>query len=155
LVKADFLTIDFDIEGDDDTADAWAYGFRIEGGQRFHLGDGAFVEPKASLAYSRTVVDSVELMGADVSFDDAESLQGTIGMRLGTRLVTGGLTLVPFASLDAGYEFLGDSGSTVSSGGASFGSDDDLGGAFGELGLGVTLLDLGQGRGAVPRRGIL
>jgi outer membrane autotransporter protein len=72
-----------------------------------------------------------------VIFEDAQSLRGRIGLRLGATLDVGGTAVRPYAELSGLREFLGESEATI--GDNVFTSE--LQGNAVELGLGLSVTD--------------
>ncbi|KQR83454.1 hypothetical protein ASG07_06925 [Sphingomonas sp. Leaf343] len=92
-----------------------SYGVRAEGGIRFG-NDTFFVEPSASITYTVTSVDRVNLSFGQIAFDDLISNRGTAGARAGGRLPLGERELVFYAGGEAIHEFAGDDQARLASG---------------------------------------
>lgn len=139
----------FPAESELDT-DVRVLGGQLETGWRFDVADGLFVEPTASLSYSRTTFEDVVAPSSDVArpgntleYDDATSLRGALGARLGVD-VDHGPVLAQYSLLArAGNEFDGEAGVTLQSTGQGVLMSDDFSGAFTEVALGVSLFSPG------------
>ncbi|MGE4248604.1 MAG: autotransporter domain-containing protein [Parvibaculaceae bacterium] len=55
----------------------------IDAGYKFGGGEGVFLEPQATLAILHTSIDDVDIFGDTVEFEDATSVRGRLGLRLG------------------------------------------------------------------------
>ena len=96
LAKYDHHKVEFDAvtTGFDEKTDGSTWG--IEGEVGAQLGDDVyFIEPVASLAWTRTDLDDVDALGQRLDFDTANGLRGKIGANFGGRSDLGG-AIVPF-----------------------------------------------------------
>lgn len=123
--------VGYRVEPDVDTI-----GGQIDIGRRYNLTDKVFIEPLATVAYARTSIDSFTVFGTTASFEDAESLKGSVGARIGKVLNKSEGALVT-ASLTGRVwnEFKGDNTASFSSGLTT--TTDDFGGAYGDIGGGL------------------
>lgn len=139
LVKGDFNTVDANLTavGDMETFDASSFGLQGELGYRL-AGDAWFVEPVASLAWTTTRIDSFTASGATLDFEDADSLVGKAGMRVGWTVGSGDVVLVPAIGVFAIEEFEGENAMTFTTGATSFAVADTPPGAYGKVEFGVT-----------------
>ncbi|MCA0279371.1 MAG: autotransporter domain-containing protein [Proteobacteria bacterium] len=119
--------------------DGRAYGLQLEAGARFG-NDGFFLEPVASLAYSRTDLDTLEVLGAAVDFDAANSLRGKIGARIGGTTPVGAGVATFYLGAHLVNEFEGKDGVRFVNGGATSVLANDPVGAYGQFQLGATLV---------------
>lgn len=119
--------------------DGRAYGLQLEAGARFG-NDGFFLEPVASLAYSRTDLDTLEVLGAAVDFDAANSLRGKIGARIGGTAPVGAGVATFYLGAHLVNEFEGKDGVRFVNGGATSVLANDPVGAYGQFQLGATLV---------------
>ncbi|HEX8364481.1 MAG TPA: autotransporter domain-containing protein [Allosphingosinicella sp.] len=87
--------------------DATAIGIRGQAGFRFPFGR-MWAEPSVSLTWTDTSIDDFTSGGATVSFEDATSLRGALGLRVGGDLPAGTGTLSPFIGIQGIDEFEGD-----------------------------------------------
>ena len=122
-------------------------GFRSIGGvldvgYRHGLGGGYFVEPGATLTYVNTTVDSLSIYGTTVDFNDANSLRGRVGFRVGTSILSGVHRIEPFVGLSGLYEFEGKNRISALSDGFTLNAEDDLRGGFGEVSVGVNVFSM-------------
>ncbi|WP_052699271.1 autotransporter outer membrane beta-barrel domain-containing protein [Hyphomicrobium sp. 99] len=144
--SADIGTVDYsnwttNLSAKDNSSFA-SYGFTIDSGYRTNLGFGTFIEPGATLSYVRTNVDSLNLYGTEVNFDDGDSLLGRIGVRVGTAFVHSAYRVEPFLGMSGLYEFLGDNTASLTSNGFKLSANDNTTGALGEVSGGVNLFTL-------------
>jgi fibronectin-binding autotransporter adhesin len=63
----------------------FGFGTSLEGGYPFQLGGEVVLEPQAQLTYQTIDLDDTSDVGAQVRFDDVQSLVGRLGVRLSTR----------------------------------------------------------------------
>lgn len=140
LAKYDMFgaKIDSVTSGFSEKLDGRAYGLQLEAGARFGTAE-LYIEPVASLAYSRTELDTLAAIGATVDFASADSLRGKIGARLGgsTTLPAGVATYYLGAHLV--NEFQGKGGVRLDTGSLTSSLVNDPVGPYGQLQLGATL----------------
>jgi hypothetical protein len=136
-VKADLLNVtytapispDFEVSGA-----STSIGILANTGYRMEIGDSAFFEPIASLAFVSTQLDGFDAGGASVEFSNGTSLQGGIGARAGVTLGTPGDTTTELAVLGKIWnEFEDENQITISDGVNSTTFGDGINGVFGEL----------------------
>jgi opacity protein-like surface antigen len=103
-----------------------ANGFSVGGSAGYHYnipnGGGWFVEPSAGFIYSRVRVDDVNLTGppsrapgvlntvtlnGTLAFNDITEAIGRLGLRVGTSVTYGSLSLQPFAAVSVWRDFAG------------------------------------------------
>ena len=146
-VKADFLDVDIDAEeiggisGEADT-DLFNIGGQIDAGYKIGFGEGAFIEPQASLAVLHTEIDDIDdIFGGAVDFENETSVRGRLGIRLGADYEQGGVILTPDVTASVWQSVTGDNTATVFAPlTPAFDVSDDPGETVGDvsLGLGVT-----------------
>jgi outer membrane autotransporter protein len=118
VIKADFLDIDIDAgdlapDAEADT-DATNIGGQIDLGYKIGLGQGAFIEPQASLSLLHTEIDDIDdIFGGSVAFEDETSARGRLGLRLGADYEHDGLLLTPDVTASVWQSFSGDNNVTV------------------------------------------
>ncbi|SKC01551.1 outer membrane autotransporter barrel domain-containing protein, partial [Bosea thiooxidans] len=121
--------------------DGFGFAASLEGGYPIALGNGWTIEPQAQLIYQTLVNGSGHDGAALVRFSDVESLAGRIGARLakGWALDEGPRPRMLTAWLKASLwnEFLGDPKTSFSSASGMIPFRSDLGGAWGEVRVGV------------------
>jgi outer membrane autotransporter protein len=141
VLKADAFDLDYSLPAIEAEAsqDALALGASLEVGWRFELGGGTFLEPQGQLSYLKVELSDLDDLqdDQDVIFEDAQSLRGRIGLRLGATLDVGGTAVRPYAEVSGLREFLGESEATI--GDNVFTSE--LQGNAVELGLGLSVTD--------------
>lgn len=119
-----------------ETLDGRAYGLQVEAGARF--GDsGFFMEPVASLAYSRTDLDTLQALGSDVDFDTLDGLRSKIGARIGGNSSLAGGVATFYLGAHLVKEFEGKDGIRRVSGGTSSALANTPVDAYGQFQLGV------------------
>lgn len=122
-----------------ETLDGRAYGLQVEAGTRF--GDaGFFLEPVASLAYSRTDLDTLSALGATVDFAQSDSLRGKAGARIGGTSDIGGSIATFYLGAHLVNEFEGDGGVRFDTGTSTTVLVNDPAGTYGQFQLGATLV---------------
>lgn len=121
LAKYDHHEVEFDAltTGFDEKTDGSTWG--IEGEIGMQMGDDVyFIEPVASLAWTRTDLDDLEALGQRLEFDTANGLRGKIGANFGGRGALGdGNWLTYFASTKLVSDFGGKNRLTLVSGSQS------------------------------------
>jgi len=143
-VKVDFLDIEIDPEdlapaADDADTDATNIGGRLDAG--YKLGETWFIEPQATLAVVHTEIDDVDIFGGAVEFDDATSVRGRLGLRLGYE-ETGSSGVIYSGDVTASVweDFSGDNDVTIiDSGVPDFGASVDPGETYGDVALGFSV----------------
>ena len=113
-------------------------GGQVEGGWRMPVG-AVSVEPLASLAYVRTRFDDLALPGATLQTEDAKSLRGSVGVRVTGDTDLHSATLRWQTTARVWDEFEGKNRAVLVSNGQSIGMPDDVSGAFGDVGVGMSL----------------
>ncbi|MDX6804969.1 autotransporter domain-containing protein [Terrihabitans rhizophilus] len=135
-IKADFLEIEGagGVFGDLST-DATSIGGTLESGYRFWF-NRFFVEPNAVLAYVQTDIDDATVLGGDIDFaDDAESLRGGVGIRVGGNVYTGMTHTVGVSLVGRAWnEFEGENQVTIGGEGGFDIVDQGPEDVYGELG---------------------
>jgi len=141
VLKGDVFDLDYSIPAIEAAASqqALALGASLEVGWRFELGGGTYLEPQAQLSYLRVDLEDLDDLqdDTDVLYEDAQSLRGRVGLRLGATLDVGGAAIRPYAELSGVCEFLGETEATI--GDNAFVSELD--GNAVEVGLGLSVTD--------------
>jgi hypothetical protein len=122
-----------------------SFGGQAEAGWRKDVGAGLYVEPLVAVSYVRTSFDQFEFPGSRVDFDEAVSLRGGLGARVGGDGDAGSLSIGWMITGRYWNEFEGENGLTVESDGPLLQLVDDFAGAFGDLSAGLTLGDASGG----------
>ncbi len=136
LVKADFLTVNYNIASTSGAVSGRAVGGAVEAGDKIELAPSLYVEPVADVAYVNTVIDPARI-GVDTVNFSGDSLRAKAGGRLGATFVEANTSINPYLSAFGGNEFLGSGAVSFSVDGSS--SSGEFTGAFGEFGIGVNL----------------
>jgi outer membrane autotransporter protein len=97
-----------------------------------------FFEPIASLAWTTTDIDGFSASGASVTFDDADSLIGKAGARLGGTFGSGNVVWTPYIGVYAVEEFDGENGLSFTSGPTTISFQDEGRGSWGQVDFGFT-----------------
>lgn len=117
LVKLDTFSLDYDWAAADlrTRSDGHTLGVRVEAAWRLGETSGPYIEPQASVSWSRTALDRLSAQdGSQVDFSDAMSLVGRLGVRAGADVPVGeGARFSPYASIDLMNEFGGDNASVL------------------------------------------
>ena len=145
VIKADFGNMDYNAGGDSADSDFTSVGGVIDAGYRMDMASSWFIEPKATLAYVQTSFDDMDVFGTDVSIDDGDSLRGRLGARLGTSMQSNGNVFEPYVEASVWNEFDGDYSAAFSSAGTGLTPAFDADGVFGEVVLGASLINVGNG----------
>lgn len=147
VVKADFLSVEIDADdlapdADGADTDVFNIGGLIDAGYKIGLDRGLFVEPQAGLAVVHTEIDDIgDIFGGAVEFEDATSVRGRLGVRLGHELTAGsGLIYSSDVTASLWQEFAGDNEATIFA--PLFpvtGVTDDPSETFGDVALGFSV----------------
>jgi outer membrane autotransporter protein len=97
-----------------------------------------FFEPIASLAWTTTDLDGFSSSGASVAFDDADSLLGKAGARLGGTFGSGNVVWTPYIGVYAVEEFEGSNGLSFTSGPTTISFEDTERDGYGQVDFGFT-----------------
>lgn len=126
-----------------------AWGAQADVGYRFGS-DRLFVQPAASLAWTRTSLGDAQLLGQTIDFASATGLRGKAGAQLGGRLtLAGGSSAILYGGGSVVREFSGKGGLTLLSGGTSQRVGQDRLGTYGEVKLGLNVVTTGRLSGFV------
>jgi outer membrane autotransporter protein len=144
-IKADFLAIDIEADdlgpGEADT-DAVNLGGQLDMGYKIGLAQGVFIEPQASVLVLHTEIDDIDdIFGGAVAFDDATSVKGRLGLRLGHDF-TQGNSVVYSSDVTASVwqDFSGDNNATITAVGfPATEVADDPGQTIGDISLGFSM----------------
>jgi outer membrane autotransporter protein len=126
MARADFYrnSITDSLQGVSDLGQtATGVSLTANAGYNFPLGGGWFIEPAATVIYSRVEADDISLpnfgilpVGNTVRVDTIESLLGRAGLTLGMNFTSGGLIWQPYVTASVVHEFAGDIRVTQTSG---------------------------------------
>ncbi|HNB26624.1 MAG TPA: autotransporter outer membrane beta-barrel domain-containing protein [Alphaproteobacteria bacterium] len=124
VVKLDWLDGSFNAENVSEDGDLSlpVFGLSLESGYRFDLSaNGLYVQPQAQLSYAHSGEDSFkDDAGSEIELQDADSLRGRLGARLGQELsTTAGAAAEPvkgnfYLEASVNQEFLGETEAKVS-----------------------------------------
>jgi outer membrane autotransporter protein len=107
LAKYDAHDVKFDAAttGFSEDSDGATWGIEIQGGAQF--GDSSFfLEPAAGLAWTRTNLDDVEVLGQVLDFDARDGVRGRVGANFGGRSEMGnGDALIFLGSANVVHDF--------------------------------------------------
>lgn len=137
MAKYNRLDTDFALNGMNGSYDTDAYGVSAETGYRFNfLNKGVYVEPQIGVAYSHMFGENITAAnGVSIDQDDYDSLIGRVGIRTGFNFPEDKGTI--YARVSAVYDFEGDVGGIARKGDAVNSIQEDLGGAWVEMGVGA------------------
>lgn len=137
MAKYNRFNNDFALNGMNGSYDSNAFGASVETGYRFEfLQGGLFVEPQAGLNYGHIGGETIKTSN-DVTIDQEgyDSLIGRLGVRVGFKFPKDrGLI---YARVSGLYDFDGEMNGTATKGVARNSIDEDLGGAWLEMGVGA------------------
>lgn len=137
MAKYNRFENDFALNGMNGGYDSNAFGVSVETGYRFEfLHGGLFFEPQAGLNYGHISGDSAKTSnGVTIDQDGYESLIGRMGVRIGFKFPENkGLV---YARVSGLYDFDGEMNGTATNGVAHNSIEEDLGGAWVEMGVGA------------------
>lgn len=133
--------------------DGNGYGAQVEAGARLGS-DDLFFEPVASIAYVRTDLDDLAVLGQRIDFDTMDGLRGKAGVRLGSNMtLAGGSRLTAYVSGMAVHEFDGDDGLAFSSGATTLRFDNHRIGTYGQGTVGFDITTPGGVTGFIEGTG--
>ena len=119
LVKFDWLDGNYrsELVGDEGDVELPVFGVSLETGYRFDLTQGGlYLQPEVQLSYAHVGDDRfADDTGAEIALEDADSLRGRIGARLGQELWsdTGAAKGNFYLEASASQEFLGETEANV------------------------------------------
>ena len=147
LLKADILEVDPENElGFLRSLDANNLGARLDAGYRFGgFGAGLYFEPLATISVVNSEIDNFTQGGNKIDFDDGTSVQGRLGLRVGTSFEAGAMTVEPFVSGGLWHEFEDDNQAVLTSSGTKFNLTDNRADTWGEVSAGINLFNNGRG----------
>lgn len=137
MAKYNRFDNDFALNGMNGNYDSNAFGVSVETGYRFEfLQGGLFVEPQAGLNYGHVGGESFTAEnGVTIDQDGYDSLIGRLGVRVGFKFPKDkGLI---YARVSGLYDFDGEMNGTATKGVAHNTVEEDLGGAWIEMGVGA------------------
>ena len=139
LVKGDFYEVDANFHTIPTMAsfDGTTWGVQGELGYRWE-GSSWFFEPHAQLAWTSTDLDDFSTFGAGFEIDNADSLYGKAGARIGGTFGSGNVVLTPYIGVYAVEEFEGENELTFTSGATSFSIHDEARDSYAQVDFGVT-----------------
>lgn len=136
IAKYSKLDTDYEVKGVDGSFDNNAWSVSAEYGWHFKLAEAAFVEPQAELTYGQVIGDdAVNGEGVRLEQEDFESLIGRVGVRAGFFFPDN--KGVVYARASVLHDFKGEAETVAKLNGQSVTLKDDLGGTWGELGIGA------------------
>lgn len=136
IAKVSRLETDYGIKGTSGRFENHAFSLSAEYGRHFELAGGAFVEPQVEVTWGRIMGDDfLNSEGVRIEQDDFDSLIGRMGVRAGFNFPKDkGLV---YARASVLHDFKGESEAVASLGAKSVRMSDDIGGTWGEFGVGA------------------
>ena len=136
IAKYGKLDTDYKVKGVSGSFDNDAWSVSAEYGRHFKLADIAFVEPQAEVTYGQVMGDdAVNGDGVRLEQEDFESLIGRVGVRTGFYFPNN--KGVVYARASVLHDFKGEAETVARLNGRSVSFRDDVGGTWGELGIGA------------------
>ena len=144
------------------------FGITSSTGYNFQLGGGWFIEPSASVIYSKVHLDPLQVtaqvlglptssrlvtLPSMITLGDIETLPARVGVRVGTSFNVGGVALSPFATASVWHEFAGNTTANATflpntgfaPGPGAFDISSTRIGTFGQYSLGINAVVPGTG----------
>lgn len=136
IAKVSRVETDYGIKGTSGRFENNAFSLSAEYGRHFELAGGAFVEPQVEVTWGRIMGDDfLNSEGVRIEQDDFDSLIGRMGVRAGFNFPKDkGLV---YARASVLHDFKGESDAVASLGAKSVRMSDDIGGTWGEFGVGA------------------
>lgn len=136
IAKVSRLETDYGIKGTSGSFENNAFSLSAEYGRHFELAGGAFVEPQVEVTWGRIMGDDfLNSEGVRIEQDDFDRLIGRMGVRAGFNFPKDkGLV---YARASVLHDFKGASEAVASLGVKSVRMSDDIGGTWGEFGVGA------------------
>ena len=136
IAKVNRLETDYGIKGTSGSFENNAFSLSAEYGRHFELAGGAFVEPQVEVTWGRIMGDDfLNSEGVRIEQDDFDSLVGRMGVRAGFNFPKDkGLV---YARASVLHDFKGESEAIASLDAKSVRMSDDIGGTWGEFGVGA------------------
>ena len=136
IAKVSRVETDYGIKGTSGRFENNAFSLSAEYGRHFELAGGAFVEPQVEVTWGRIMGDDfLNSEGVRIEQDDFDSLIGRMGVRAGFNFPKDkGLV---YARASVLHDFKGESEAVASLGAKSVRMSDDIGGTWGEFGVGT------------------
>lgn len=136
IAKVSRLETDYGIKGTSGRFENNAFSLSAEYGRHFELAGGAFVESQVEVTWGRIMGDDfLNSEGVRIEQDDFDSLIGRMGVRVGFNFPKDkGLV---YARASVLHDFKGESEAVASLGAKSVRMSDDIGGTWGEFGVGA------------------
>lgn len=126
------------------TTSGRAIAASLEGGYKFNLPQGYFIEPQAQLVYQNVDLSGAQDAAAQIRFGNVDSIAGRIGARFGRtwslddqRADGFARTITAWLRPNFWHEFRGDTMTQFSSDTGFVPFRSDLGGSWGELNAGI------------------
>lgn len=137
MAKYNRLENDFKLNGMDGDYNSNAYGVSVETGYRFEFMDGGlYLEPQVGLNYGHIEGETIRTSNnVRIDQDNYDSLIGRAGLRAGFKFPKDKGTI--YARLSGLYDFDGEVNGTATKGVAHNTIEEDLGGAWVEMGVGA------------------
>ena len=137
MAKYNRLENDFALNGMNGDYDSNAYAVSVETGYRFEfLQGGLYVEPQIGVNYGHVQGEQFKTSnGVSIDQGDYDSLIGRIGVRTGFKFPNNKGTI--YARASGVYDFDGDMSAKAIKGAARNTIEEDLGGAWIEMGVGA------------------
>ena len=137
MAKYNRLENDFKLNGMDGDYNSNAYGVSVETGYRFEFMDGGlYLEPQVGLNFGHIEGETIKTSNnVRIDQDNYDSLIGRAGLRAGFKFPKDKGTI--YARLSGLYDFDGEVNGTATKGLAHNTIEEDLGGAWVEMGVGA------------------
>lgn len=136
IAKVSRLETDYGVKGTSGSFENNAFSISAEYGRHFKLADVAFIEPQLEVTWGHIIGDDfLNSEGVRIELDDFDSLIGRMGVRAGFNFLNDkGLV---YARASVLHDFKGESEAVASLGAKSIRMSDDIGGTWGEFGIGA------------------
>ena len=119
--------------------DGFGLAVSVEGGKPFRFDKGWFIEPQAQLIYQYVDINDAKDIGAQITFNNVDSLAGRIGARLGrTWMRDTGRQMTMWVRPNIWHEFRGKTVTKFSSADGPMPFQSNLNGTWGEINVGVS-----------------
>ncbi|MBV5307153.1 MAG: autotransporter outer membrane beta-barrel domain-containing protein [Desulfobulbaceae bacterium] len=142
VVQADLLDMSATLgtAGSVSDVNANSFGARFETGYRFETGP-IFIDPSVALSHISSSIDDISIPGANIQFENAESLTARSALRIGENFnMANDMAVTLSGTFGVNHELLDGFTATLSNGFADYGLTSSLPGTTCDAGIGLDIV---------------